>query len=95
MPRKLKKKLRKSRSYYALGIFPEIKDSKNNLKKRIPKRGDRVLDSKGRTGTFVGVDPRGLIRSKWIAFDEYAVQFPFDIQCRLFDKCFPGPEVHR
>ena len=87
--RKTKKKILRENNYESLGLIPEKKSKRRNLSKKSPRRGDRVLDQKGRAGTFVGVDPRGLPRSKWIAFDEYKVQFPYETQCSLFDRCWP------
>ena len=80
--RKLKKALRKTMTYDLLGYLPMSPNRVRRSDKHAPRRGDRVLTRDGRPGTFVGIDPTGKI---WCAMDEYRMQFPFRVQCYVFD----------
>ena len=80
--RKLKKELRKIMTYDLLGYQPASANKRKNSHRLSPRRGDRVITSDGKHGTFVGVDPTGKV---WCALDEYKIQFPFNLQCRIFD----------
>jgi len=80
--RKQKKKLKKRMTYNILNLIPK----KNNLRrlsdKKSPVRGSHIINKNGCEGIFVGLDPTGKV---WIAFPEYKNQFPFLLQCKIFD----------
>ncbi len=85
MSRKEKKKYRKRNTYAVLGIYPFSFNKMRRLNNRYPKRGDWVKNKLGFVGQFVGVEPAGRV---WIAYRHYRNQFPYKLQCKIFDLCF-------
>ena len=85
MKRKQKKKHRKNNTYEDMGIYPVSFNKQRSTKFLYPKRGDLVKNKSGLIGKFVGIDPNGKV---WIAYEVYTVQFPYKLQCEIFDLCF-------
>jgi len=83
--RKNKKRFKSTMTYDILRLIPVSFNKRRSAHIISPKRGDRVINSSGMVGTFVGIDPTGQV---WIALDEYKVQFPFDKQVEIFDLCW-------